>query len=515
VTGPAVHTEVDFADIQGLVRFGFAKMTEASYHLVKIRDVEGARLWLAQAPVTTAVKMNPPPRTALQVAFTREGLEALQLSPETLAGFSAEFLAGMAGDSNRSLRLGDQGANAPDGWAWGAEEAVPHLAVLLLAEPGQLAEWTKTGCGELWDQAFEEIACLSTSNLGGREQFGFIDGISQPILDWAFARSVTVNGSQRDYGNVVCLGEFLLGYPNEYRRYTDRPFVDPGSPGAAILPEADDRPGKKDLGRNGTYLVMRQLRQDVRLFWRYLQEAAGTLSISATSLAEAFVGRALADGAPLVPLSPETIAGVGDAGSVTKRRQDCALNQFTYELDEDGTHCPFGAHIRRANPRTVDLPGHPQGLLQQGLHLLGFGNSDPRVDLTASVRFHRLLRRGREYGPALSPQDALQPESADEPERGLHLIALCANIERQFEFVQNAWIAQTKFGGLTEESDPLLGNREPVVGCPFTGSFSMAHSDGVRTQLLKVPRFITVRGGAYFFLPGIRALRYLSRNGND
>jgi hypothetical protein len=28
-----------------------------------------------------------------------------------------------------------------------------------------------------------------------------------------------------------------------------------------------------------------------------------------------------------------------------------------------------------------------------------------------------------------------------------------------------------------------------------------------------MPRFTTVRGGAYFFLPGLRALRYLARAG--
>lgn len=506
---------VDFTDIQGLMRFGFGKLTEASYRLLEIRDAAAAGAWLAQAPVTTAVEMTPPPKTALQVAFTREGLEALRVPTEIIAGFSPEFLAGMAGDDNRSRRLGDQGANAPGRWIWGTKGAVPHLVVLLFAEPGQLTGWQSTVCGELWDRAFEEIAVLSTSNLNGREHFGFIDGISQPVLDWKLLRSVPVNGNQLDYGNMVCLGEFLLGYPNEYKRYTDRPLVDSHLPGAAILPDAADQPAKKDLGRNGTYLVIRQLRQDVRLFWQYLHDAAGEVNMSAASLAGAFVGRALADGAPLVPRSPATIVGVADSGNEAKRSQDRTLNQFTYELDAEGTGCPFGAHIRRANPRTADLPGHPQGLLQQAVQLLGFGNRNLRADLTASVRFHRILRRGREYGPALSPEQAMQAPSAEEPERGLHFIALCANIERQFEFVQNAWIAQTKFNGLTEESDPLLGNRDPVPGCPFTNSFSMAQNEGVRKRLMKVPPFITVRGGSYFFMPGLRALHYLSRvNGN-
>jgi deferrochelatase/peroxidase EfeB len=107
----------------------------------------------------------------------------------------------------------------------------------------------------------------------------------------------------------------------------------------------------------------------------------------------------------------------------------------------------------------------------------------------------------------------MEPAPPADPERGLHFIALNANIERQFEFVQNAWMARTKFDGLTEESDPLLGNREPVEGCPFTNTFSIPQQGKVRKRLMEMPQFITVRGGAYFFLPGIRALRYLSKTG--
>jgi deferrochelatase/peroxidase EfeB len=105
----------------------------------------------------------------------------------------------------------------------------------------------------------------------------------------------------------------------------------------------------------------------------------------------------------------------------------------------------------------------------------------------------------------------MQPAPQGDPERGLHFVALNANIERQFEFVQNAWIAGTKFDGLTEESDPLLGNREPVEGDPFTNSFSIPQAGKVRRRILEMPQFTTVRGGAYFFLPGIRALRYLCK----
>ena len=85
-----------------------------------------------------------------------------------------------------------------------------------------------------------------------------------------------------------------------------------------------------------------------------------------------------------------------------------------------------------------------------------------------------------------------------------------ANISRQFEFLQNAWIANTKFSGVTGESDPLLGNRESLPGCPVTGNFTMPGDGTLRRRVSGLPQFVTVRGGAYFFLPSLRALRYFA-----
>jgi hypothetical protein len=84
---------IDFADIQGLVRFGHGRLKEACFLLLKVADPEAARRWLQQAPVTSALKTDPPPETAVQVAFTRKGLEALGVPPDVVRGFSEEFLA--------------------------------------------------------------------------------------------------------------------------------------------------------------------------------------------------------------------------------------------------------------------------------------------------------------------------------------------------------------------------------------------------------------------------------------
>jgi deferrochelatase/peroxidase EfeB len=501
-------SSVDYGDIQGLVRFGYTRMTEACYFLVKIRNSSAVRAWLANAPVTSAIKLEQPPKTALQIAFTREGLEALAVPQSVVAGFSAEFISGIAGEDNRSRRLGDTGANSPSHWRWGGASKIPHAVVMLFAEPGLLDAWKKTIKGQFWNEAFDEIDCLPTSDMGGREPFGFIDGISQPEMDWERNRKVPINGNEREYSNIVCLGEFLLGYPNEYGRYTDRPLLDPQGAASSELSFAEDQPNKKDLGLNGTYVVMRQLVQDVRGFWRFLNRAANSNAAERSRLGGCMVGRALADGSPLVPLSRAVIPGIG------KKHDGITLNQFTYDLDAEGTQCPYGAHIRRANPRNADIPGDPKGLISTLIRTLGFGDNNIRDDLISSSRFHRILRRGREYGTKLTPEQALEPASPNDAECGLQFLAFNSNIQRQFEFVQNAWLMRTKFDGLTEESDPLLGNRAPVNGCPFTDTFSMPQSGGVRRRLMDVPQFITVRGGAYFFLPSIRALKYLRQLGD-
>jgi len=512
--GGAVVNTVNYADVQGLVRFGFVAMTEACYVLVKIKNAAAARTWLSGASerVTTAVERKPAPPAALQIAFTRGGLEALQVPGNVVAGFSSEFLGGMTGDGNRSRRLGDTGTNSPKDWEWGAGLKTPDAVVMLFAEPGKLEAWRAQIENGSWGAAFEEIQRLTPSDIGGREPFGFIDGTSQPDLDWDQARKVSANRDQLSYGNVVCLGEFLLGYSNEYGRFTDRPVLGAGDHGSEELDSASDRPGK-DLGKNGTYLVIRQLQQDVRGFWQFLDKAAGGNRQARYQLAEAMVGRRIEDGAPLVPLIDRSIPGVGTGANPAKRKMDVENNQFTYDSDAMGIRCPLGAHIRRGNPRTPDIQGNPTGIISHLIRLLGFGNPNFRGDLVASTRFHRLLRRGREYGPKLTPEEALQPAFSGDPQRGLHFVAINANIQRQFEFVQNAWIMRTKFNGLSEESDPLLGNREAVPGCPFTDAFSLPQENSVGRRILDIPQFVTVRGGAYFFLPGIRALKYLSKAG--
>ncbi|MCW3475289.1 Dyp-type peroxidase [Limobrevibacterium gyesilva] len=490
----------DAADIQGLVRSGYGQLTAARFLLLRIADTVAARAWLEAAPVTSMAHLDTPQEGTLNIALTCEGLRALRLPEQALGGFSAEFLSGMAGDESRSRRLGDIGANAPDRWRWGTATHMPHLLLLLYATPERLQDWMRTVMAPPWDSAFTVLELLQTATLDQHEPFGFLDGVSQPTIDWT-GKPDPAESAHETYSNLVATGEMLLGYPNEYGKYTDRPLLDPALDPAALLPPAEDHPERHDLGRNGCYLVFRQLQQDVGGFWRFLDNEVGGNAEARTRLAEAIVGRQIS-GAPLLPQTGGPIPGVGPD------TDDIRQNSFTFDADADGLVCPLGAHIRRANPRNADLPPGTRGTLSRLLRDLGLVHQALRDDLISSTRFHRMLRRGRDYGVQMSPEAALRAPAA--AEAGLHFICLNANISRQFEFVQGAWLAGIAFDGLTGERDPLTAPREGLPGGPPAGVFTMAQTSGLNRRIAGLPQFVTVRGGAYFFLPGLRALRWIA-----
>jgi deferrochelatase/peroxidase EfeB len=485
-------------DIQALLWSGFNTLPAATFLLLRIQDRAAARAWLREAPVTTIGHLNTHQAMALQIALSANGLIKLGVADPVIGGFAPEFLSGMATDEARSRRLGDVDTNAPANWRWGGQ-GEPDILLLLYAQTARLEAWVGRITAAVEQNGFDVIQQLPTSDMGGREPFGFVDGVSQPQIDWPGKRKPGTDADV-DYGNLIVRGEFLLGYQNEYGQYTDRPLLTDAV--GAALPNAEDQPGLRDLGRNGSYLVLRELHQDVRGFWRFMatQADAG----HAEALAERMIGRRLS-GDPLLPPQAAPIRGVG------RDAADIANNQFTYAADAEGACCPLGAHVRRANPRTGDMPGGQEGLIARLIRTLAIGRPDLRGDLVASSRFHRIVRRGREFGTWVPPDSAMQPDCPD-PRSGLHFICLNANISRQFEFVQNAWLSSTKFNGMAGESDPVIGNRLQLRSGRTTDSFSLPQANGVARRLQPVPAFVTVRGGGYFFLPGVRALRFLARS---
>jgi deferrochelatase/peroxidase EfeB len=531
--------DIDTSDIQAIVKTAFGSLNAASYMLLRVVEPHAARQWLRNLTPTRLKRPedlkndidseNEDAEDTYQIAFTASGLLALDVDKAIVERFSPEFVEGMAGDENRSRRLGDIEENDPKKWSWGVGDREPHVLLILLASDAKRLEvLVDSMLEQALGAGLSKIDVLATSDMKGLEPFGFVDGGSQPSFDWDHPRTPGTT-TDEDYTNLLALGELLLGYRNEYGLLTERPVLAADDKNAALLQRDGHPSGRGDLGLNGSYLVFRQLDQDVLHFWRWVAGEAARVGVTMEEFAESMVGRRL-DGKPLADLTlGRSIPGV-DA-------DDADINGFLYDTDPDGLSCPLGAHIRRANPRTGDAPGGQQGPLDNLLGMLGLTVRHDRAptsstlpwprnttvwpfarsedDAVASARFHRIVRRGREYGKMIDRNKAIDPATPDS-KAGIHFICLNANIARQFEFIQTAWIASAKFAALAGEQDPLLGNREPFPAAPFaeppqcTAGFSRPSAPPNCRHSTKLPQFITVRGGAYFFLPSLTALRWIA-----
>jgi len=223
-------------------------------------------------------------------------------------------------------------------------------------------------------------------------------------------------------------------------------------------------PQPEILSRNGTFMAYRRLQEHVGRFRSFLREHGQTPD-EQELVAAKLMGR-WRSGAPLV-LAPE--------------RDDPALgadaqrnNDFGYkEQDPHGYAVPLGTHIRRMNPR----------------------------DTAANMNRRRMIRRGATYGAPL-PEDA--PD--DGVERGIAAFVICASLIRQFEFAQNVWVNDKNFHELGNERDPIIGNQDGTLEYKIP-------KRPIRKKITGLPAFTNVRGGAYFFLPGLRALRWLAALG--
>ncbi len=476
--------KIDVHDVQGLVLRGYGALKGACYLTLRIGAgrVAGARAWLSEIAPEVSSAAGPLTDRHLNVAFTYPALESLGLPRSTLTGFRSAFVEGVAGGgespSHRSLVLGDVDASAPERWRWGNAERPIEIALLLFTrtEP-DIAAFTAFHRERLAKHGLDVVDEFRAHELPGRkEHFGFRDGISQPALRNANPPGECPGVLEEDRPeNTVEPGEFLFGYRNQYGAVASGPGVpaelDPGG----LLPPRPSSPAVHEFARNGTFLVWRQLEEQVQEFWRAVRDNADDDREARRKLAAKFFGR-WPSGAPLA-LAPET-----DDPSLEDR------NDFSYmQSDPHGYHTPHGAHIRRGNPRDWNLSSKPEGSL-------------------AIANGHRIIRRGRPYGPpvaaSMEPEDILGADP-DSPERGVHFLCFMADIERQFELIQGTWLNDAKFGGLYDERDPMLG-AQPKAG----GSFTLQAAP-MRRRLNDLSRFVTVRGAAYLFMPGLDAVRFL------
>src|ERR1041385_4387454 len=300
--------------------------------------------------------------------------------------------------------------------------------------------------------AREQYEGFSGVTLLGRQDFGAQPGALNSLGYKDGIDQPAIEGSGREplpgQGRPIKAGEFILGYPGE----TGVPLP---------MPQPDI------LGRNGTFVGYRKYQSRVGAFNRFLR-AHGSTEEERELLAAKLVGR-WRSGAPLT-LAPEVDNPA--LGADPHRNND-----FNYSNDARGRQVPFGCHIRRMNPR------------------------DTKLTRLTDVNIHRIIRRGATYGPPYD-KDALS-EADDDVPRGAIFLLISARAMATIEFLQQEWINDGNFIGAGDERDPIVGLQEE--GATFT-----IPKEPVRRRVHSIETFNVLRGGEYFFMPSLSALKWLA-----
>ena len=436
---PAPLPGVETGDIQGNVLHGYGKRLPcARYVPVRVPHPAAGRalLKVLKLNVTAAVHWKDTPPRALNIAVSHRGLQALGVPAALRRQFPPEFLEGMAA---RAERLGDAGPGAPETWDKGLR-AIELLVIEYAADADQLKRDHAQLISEATAAGVTLEAPIDAALLPGRrEHFGYRDGLAQPAIELAPSANDAGQGVRRRFGRErsLALGEFVHGYRDE-----DEVF------GAA--PPAP-------FSRNGTFMVLRKLRQDVDAFEALVTEIAERDFNGDRDLTAAKIAGRWKDGTPLIV---RPLASMPEPGLPASR-----LNDFRYEDDPRGYKCPIGAHIRRANPRDSMF------------------NGDVRT------RRHRIIRRGMPY--------------TDGAERGLVFVCFNASIARQFEVV-NGWLRDGAPFGLGRDADVMTGNNNGDSSGKVTFQGDVPVLAATRGPL------VWARGGEYLFLPSLSALDVLA-----
>jgi deferrochelatase/peroxidase EfeB len=331
--------------------------------------------------------------------------------------------------------------------------------------------------GELANPALHAIVVLFARDIAERErcqqehnrflsELGGVDVLSTLDLE---AIPPYDRGAHEHFGYRDRLSQPVIEGTGEEPTPGSEPPIKAGEFFLGYVDESGAQPALPQpeiLSRNGSYLAYLRMEEHVGAFRDFLRQHGKTRE-EQELIAAKLMGR-WRSGAPLV-LSPQ--------------KDDPALggdlqrtNNFDYgTMDPHGYSCPVGSHIRRMNPR----------------------------DTSDNMQRHKMIRRGGTYGPPL-PEDT--PE--DGVERGIAAFIGCASLIRQFEFAMNVWVNDPQFKQLGNERDPFVGTQN--------GTFDMTiPKRPIRKKIKGLPAFTTIRGGAYFFLPGIKALRFLAGDGSS
>jgi deferrochelatase/peroxidase EfeB len=550
-------SDLDLADIQGgiLRAYGRQGFPKARYFFLTIRDPEKGRAFVeALRPhVTTAARWknrdrgepllrtrNPrvkdvvraegvpdypgevqliKPKVAINIAFTFPGLLALDVPTRTLRGMPDEFIDGM--EQRASLLGDDPFLDRRDPiWRNSRGENRVHILVSMNAEmnkdgspvaeleqeTGRLRGLCEASAGGVVllsghgpDGAeYQEMSAILREDQGAlwptnKEHFGFSDGFGDPVFEGQLsgeAERLRVIGGGKIRPDLswapLAAGEFLLGHADEAQEIS----------GAAMPIE---------FSRNGTFMAYRKLHENVGSFAAFVARAgagyARTFAVADEEARETIMAKMVgrwSNGVPLMAAPSfadrqafdAELAAAQAAKDKPKLAQIAlAFTDFNYRSDPGGATCPVTSHLRRGNPRDM-LDPH-------------FASPDKASwDGSALVNRRRILRRGLPYGGS----DAAAP--SDSGEQGIVFLAICASLFRQFEFVQQQWMQYGLDFNAGSDTCPVIGNHD----ADHDGKLVIATEPASSRQPFicdHIPQLVEPRGGDYFFIPSMTALRMI------
>jgi Dyp-type peroxidase family len=477
LTASAV-TNIDLDQIQGDVLIGLQKFAE-QFLFFEIKDTPGFKALLrkkiAHRITTTRTVQErefhlrdhknqgntaPLPNIGVNLGFTAGGIG--KLIPATNNGKTLGDASFATGAKGQAKSLGDPVDGGGNPTTWVPEFLNATIDGVFLITGGSDAVVSAEAkallsiLGATVAASFQENGDVRPGLEKGHEHFGWLDGVSQP----------GINGLTTPFPGQRLLnpGLFAFGYG---------PTANPALP----------------LMKNGSFMVFRRLKQLVPEFDDYQLTQAAALGMDPVLLGARLVGR-WKSGAPieLTPAQDDTTMGPDPQRN----------NNFDFSDDQGERRCPFGAHIRKTNPRADFGLSNKAGV-------------DPQA---TDVDPHRIMRAGIPFGPEVSVAEAATGKTATD--RGLMFVCYQTSIPNQFEFVQIKWANNPGFifgkkhpdgSAVTVGFDPIIGQNatpprartmdEPVPNYP-TGN--------VRSTLNEPSDFIVPTAAGYFFVPSIEAL---------
>lgn len=448
---------------------------------------------------------QPPVSFFVDVGITFAGFGKLESHTQLLDIFRKKAPAYAQGAYWRaSAHLGDAGPSAPSHWDKRYQGDAIHAIIVVHVQGESLGEAsfsdferevlkrfgpepappTNRKVPPTW---IEQSKMLDDPK---KVHFDMLDGLSAPRFEEIDTQAKV---DAEAAFNVHRPGELLLGHK---RNDESNPWRVPGAYAQETTPTplhaTPAREAYGDFFKNGSFGALRKMYQNVPEFNRFLKREAEKIQGSRTLeytigwLKAKLLGR-WPNGEPVGELIETTddiernpakqARIVAKAATKDSNSNGSAVpnNKFSFKQDLEGFKCPYGAHIRRMNPR-----------------------DDPVVPLLRRP----LLRRGVPYG------EKFEDGSNNTADRGLLGLFFCANLEEQFEHVLGNWANNNPMGLPFKQQgkDPLMGNQDPIGN-----GFEIPMRTGGPLVLEGLRAFVQTRGTSYAFFPSVPSLLNIAR----